>query len=124
MQERDTINELASIAASLNGLAKQLNEPAQRQAAYRLKATVSGIAILLGGAVVDGKRADDIVGLSFLCDPPTQIHVRVSHLQPAARAEVRRQSPSVLAKAPLADGLDSDQVKMLQNLVARQGGRR
>jgi len=122
MTEIDALNELASLAAGLNGLAKQLTIPAQRQAAYRLKAAACGAAIMLGGAVVDGQRADDVVGLRIMSTPPTRLHVKVSHMQPAARAEVRRQAPLAAVKAPVGERLDADQIQMLQNLVARKRG--
>ena len=45
----------------------------------------------------------------------------MSHLQPAARAEVRRQVPSVSTNAPVFEGLDDHELQMLKNLTFRKG---
>jgi len=124
MTETAAINEIASIALGLNSLAKLLTLPAQKEEAYRLKATACGTAVMLGKAVVDGRRTGGIVGIRILSTPPTQLHVRVSHLQPAARAEVRRQAPLVAVKSPVGERFSADQIRVLQSLVARMGAER
>ena len=124
MTEIAAINEIASIAAGLNSLAKLLTLPAQKEEAYRLKATACGTAVMLGQAVVDGNRAGGIVGVRIFSAPPIQMHVKVSHLQPAARAAVRLQAPFVPAKAPVKERLNAGQIEMLRDLAARKGAKR
>ena len=61
------------------------------------------MALILDGEIVDGCRANNIVGLTFMSDPPCRVHIKVSHLHPEAQAVVRRHSKSVAAVAPMSE---------------------
>jgi hypothetical protein len=103
-EHSQALNQIAHLAVGLNGLAKQLDGLNQR-AAYRLKAGACSAALILDGAIVDGARANNIVGLTFLTDPRSRVHIRVSDLHPSAQELVRRQIPSVSCVAPLSEFL-------------------
>ena len=91
---------LCRVAELANYLAKQLSGPA-RTLAYRIKAEACSSLILTGGATVNGVWPDGIVALDLASDPPARLHVRKSHLTPAAREALMPQA----ASAPVVERL-------------------
>lgn len=96
------LNALLQIAQRANDLAKELTGPS-RAAAYRIKAQACSALILEGAARVNGVRPGGILALDLHGNPPSRLHVRCSHLIPAARRVVDEQAATVPVVAPLGE---------------------
>ncbi len=98
---------LCRVATLSNLLAKQLSGR-ERTLAYQIKAEALSGLILRGDAWVNGVRPGGIIALSVSGDPPFRVHIRESHLTPAARQEAAQQARIVPTVAPLAESLSGE----------------
>jgi hypothetical protein len=93
---------LCEVARISNWLAKRLTG-SEREQAYRIKDHAISSLIVGGWAFVNGKRVNDTIGLEFPTDPPTRLHIPLTHLRPEARARVLKSASSAPVVAPLLE---------------------
>lgn len=101
---------LSHVAHMANRLAKQLSGPDQALA-YQIKAAACSALIIDGSASVNGVRANDILALDILSNPPSRLHIPLMKLQAEARARVRSLIDSAPAVAPLSECRGSEQLQ-------------
>ena len=117
------ICQVTDVALGLNSLAKQLSGP-QRAAAYRLKAATISALVLLGAVRVNGRREKNTFSLDILAaDRRVQIHCVLRDLLPGAQTEILRQAEGAHVVAPLADRIDSAQLRGLRQRFGCGAGR-
>jgi hypothetical protein len=115
------LNQLNLVAHVANRLSHSLTGRS-RDLALALKDLACSLAIL-EGAVVNGQRTGDLIGLSFSSGATRKrVHARLSRLHPEARGIARRQATSAPAVAPLSDSRGADQLVRLRNLLPTTWG--
>lgn len=113
LRSQADVHALAHAAHLANSLAKQLKGN-HKLLAHRIKAECVNALVLSNACIPNGVRADAILGLDILSNPPSPIHIPLWHLQPEAQAMMRRSVTSVQAKAPLSQRLGPDQLQAFQ----------
>jgi hypothetical protein len=112
----DNLRTLSFIAGAANKLSHRLNGT-PRELALAMKDLACSLAII-EGAVVDGQRTGDLIGLTFLTDSSRRgVHARLSRLHPEARGIARRRAASAPAVSPLGASRGADQLQLLRKLL-------